>query len=253
LLIGGQRFDGRYNPHGPDHGPGYLQQYSNEVRKFELTISDDQLQIFNYSAENDTALYHRRDYTLLPQYNDKGEKIYTIFSGVFRPEIDLPYYTLVDVSNNGGILQPNFSQAYSHYHTAAIAIFDSITKTQFSLFFGGIAQYYTSKKGEKVSDNNVPFTKTISVIKRTKDNITEYALKQTMPGYLGASAHFIPASESILDAHGLINYKALNEKPTLIGYIIGGIESSEPNVFWDGDTNSSKASNTIWKVNLAIN
>ncbi|MGZ5221987.1 MAG: hypothetical protein ACXWC7_18015, partial [Chitinophagaceae bacterium] len=28
-LIGGQRFDGRYNPHGPNHGPGFSQQYTN--------------------------------------------------------------------------------------------------------------------------------------------------------------------------------------------------------------------------------
>ncbi len=40
-LIGGQRFDGRYNPHGPDHGPGFSQQYTNQIRKFNVTIKDD--------------------------------------------------------------------------------------------------------------------------------------------------------------------------------------------------------------------
>ena len=28
FLVGGQRFTGRYNPHGPNHGPGFVQQYT---------------------------------------------------------------------------------------------------------------------------------------------------------------------------------------------------------------------------------
>ncbi len=34
FLVGGQKFDGRYNPMGPDHGPGFSQQYSEQIRKF---------------------------------------------------------------------------------------------------------------------------------------------------------------------------------------------------------------------------
>ena len=38
-LVGGQKFIGRYNPMGPDMGPGFIQEYTNQIRKF--TIEDD--------------------------------------------------------------------------------------------------------------------------------------------------------------------------------------------------------------------
>jgi hypothetical protein len=48
VLAGGQRFDGRYNPHGPDHGPGFTQQYTNEIRKFTIEYNKDLPVIKNY-------------------------------------------------------------------------------------------------------------------------------------------------------------------------------------------------------------
>ena len=37
-LVGGQRFDGAYNPMGPNHGPGFLQE------RFDVTNTDFQKQ-----------------------------------------------------------------------------------------------------------------------------------------------------------------------------------------------------------------
>jgi hypothetical protein len=140
LLVGGQRFDERYNPHGPNHDLGYHQEYTNEIRKFKFSHSNADSKIENYSAIYDTALFHRRDYNLLPQYNDQGEKLFTIFSGVFRAEVDLPYQSLVDVNLNGGKIQ---------------------------------------------KDDDVPFTKTISVIERKEGRLKEYTLATSMLGYFG--------------------------------------------------------------------
>ena len=55
-LAGGHRFDGRYNPHGPDHGPGFSQQYTNQVRKFRLSATGFPLSITSYSAITDTKV-----------------------------------------------------------------------------------------------------------------------------------------------------------------------------------------------------
>ena len=33
-LAGGQYFEGRYNPMGPNHGPGFIQEYTDAIRKF---------------------------------------------------------------------------------------------------------------------------------------------------------------------------------------------------------------------------
>lgn len=251
LLVGGQRFDGRYNPHGPNHGPGYQQEYTNEIRKFKLNPSNAELKIENYSTLYDTALFHRRDYNLLPQYNDKGEKIFTIFSGVFRPEVDLPYQSLVDVSISGGKMIPEFAQQFCHYHTASLPIYNKASRTQYTIFFGGIAQYYTDQSGKIQKDDDVPFTKKISVIERKKGQLKEYTLATSMPGYFGASADFIPAAEDLFDDHENLKGEAVEEKKKLVGYILGGIDSRAPNVFWPGGPDDSRASPVIWKVYLS--
>lgn len=36
FLVGGQRFTGRYNPMGPEHGPGFTQEYTNQIKQFQL-------------------------------------------------------------------------------------------------------------------------------------------------------------------------------------------------------------------------
>ena len=63
-LVGGQRFDGRYNPM---NNPTFTQTYSNSIRKFEIDNSGTQLSISNYSTITDAVHLHRRDYNLLPQ------------------------------------------------------------------------------------------------------------------------------------------------------------------------------------------
>jgi hypothetical protein len=251
MLIGGQRFDGRYNPHGPDHGPGYQQQYSDEIRKFNLSIKNLNAEISNYTNIKDTALFHRRDYNLVPQYNEKGDKIYTIFSGVFRPEIDLPYNSLVDINENGGKLVNDFSQLYCHYHTASLPIYNSSTKTQYAIFFGGIGQFFLDSAGKTQKDDDVPFTKVISVIKRHQGKTTELAMPEQLPGYFGASACFIPSNDILFDSHSNLKWEALKKEKTLVGYIIGGIDSSAPNVFWDAGRYGSIASTVVWKVYLS--
>ena len=66
-LCGGQYFEGRYNPQGPNHGPGFIQNYTDEIRTFEISDDGTNLSILNYSAQNDTNNLHRRDYNLAPQ------------------------------------------------------------------------------------------------------------------------------------------------------------------------------------------
>lgn len=36
FLVGGCRFDGRYNPMGPDQGPVFSRQYTDKIQKFRV-------------------------------------------------------------------------------------------------------------------------------------------------------------------------------------------------------------------------
>ena len=96
-LVGGHRFDGRYNPMG---NPTYTQTYSNQIRKFKINNSGSSLSYSDYSAITDPVHLRRRDYNLLPQIFPDGAKGYTISSGVFQANADLPFLYPVDISAN---------------------------------------------------------------------------------------------------------------------------------------------------------
>ncbi len=250
-LVGGQRFDGRYNPHGPDHGPGFSQKYTNQIRKFLITEKGNEIAIENYTAVTDSALLHRRDYNLLNQYDENGREMLTIYSGVFQYEKDLPYTTLIDITANNHNEVKNFNQQFSHYHSATLPAYDKIKKTLYTIFFGGIAQKYIDQSGTVKTDNDVPFVKHISVVERNATGIKEYLLPEQLSGYFGAAAEFIPADETSYSNNDILQLERMGTKPLLAGYIIGGIDSRAPNIFWSNEAEPSRASPVIWKVYLS--
>ncbi len=60
-LVGGQKFTGRYNPMGPDHGPGFEQEYTDAIRKFTLEDDGTIINITHLPTITDTVNLHRRD------------------------------------------------------------------------------------------------------------------------------------------------------------------------------------------------
>lgn len=250
-LVGGQRFDGRYNPHGPDHGPGFVQEYTNEIRRFQLKWIGDKLLIENYHTYRNEELLHRRDYNLLPQIGQNGEEMLTLYSGVFRYDKDLPYTSLVDITNSKAVELPHFTQKFAHYHTANLSLYSQKTKTQYSIFFGGMAQYYPSTTDSAQADENVPFVKTISAIKRSGSETTEYALPISMDGFFGAASEFIPLNESLFTHFGILDLDKMKSPDLLAGIIIGGIFSNEANVFWNNSDTNNGVSPYIWKIYIS--
>lgn len=251
FLVGGQRFDGSYNPMGPNHGPGFEQVYTNAVRSFGVQFQGDSLVLTQYREWVDTSLFHRRDYNLLTYSDASGRNGLTICSGVFRTDADLPYTNLTDVYSDHYQLVPHFNQEFNHYHTASLSVFDTVSKSNYFLFFGGIARSYM-KSGKKITDNDVPFVKHISLITRHSDGHTEeQLLPVSMPDFLGAAAEVIPAPDASYSA-----FEQLLLKPDGVwkraGYLIGGINSKRANVFWDHEGDLSHASSVVLEVWIRI-
>jgi hypothetical protein len=244
-IVGGQNFEGNYNPMG--HGT-FVQTYTDAIRRFRLADDGTTMSVTHLTPWVDSAALHRRDYNVLYQVFPDGKPGFTAFAGPFRPDADLPFIDVVNATPDGYALDPDFAQYYNHYHCATLPLYDADANEMHSLFFGGIAQYYEAD-GMLVQDNDVPFVKTIARVTRTADGrMTEYKLPIEMPGYFGASAEFILDAQVPHDEYGIVRLDALPAERTLIGYIFGGIESSAPNIFWINTGTESTATPMIFRV-----
>jgi Secretion system C-terminal sorting domain len=249
-LCGGQYFEGRYNPQGPNHGPGFIQNYTDEIRTFEISDDGTNLSILNYSAQNDTNNLHRRDYNLAPQIFPDGTSGFTMFSGVFQHTANLPWLNSVDITASGYTVNNTFNQYLSQYHSAKVPIYDTSNNVMHTLFFGGMSQYKLDTNNNLIQDDNVPFVKTISKVSRFSDgSMTESSLGIEMPTFLGSGSEFIPLEFGAnFSENGILDLNNLQEGVTHIGYIFGGIESTQENIFFINNGTQSSASSLAFKV-----
>ncbi len=245
-IVFGHRFDGTYSQNIT--GNFFTQTYTNSLRSF--TINDDgaNLSVSNFTEQTDTNNFHRRDYNLVPQIFPNGEQGFTAFSGVFQKGIDIPYFTTIDVNSGGATHVPGFNQNLSQYHSAVAALYDYTGNTMHSLFFGGMSMYkLDTVTSELITDSLVPFVNTISKVTRTAENtLMEFQLPVTMPALLGSNAHFIALDSIEKYPNGVIKLNTITGR-TLIGHIVGGIESPEDNIS-ETDPTVSIASARVFEV-----
>lgn len=246
-LIGGHRFDGRYNPVG---GPSFTQEYTNQIRKFKIAPNIGPFAIVEYETITDPVHLRRRDYNLVPQIFAFEKQGYMISSGVFQINADLPFLYPVDITEEGYTPRTNFNQYLSHYHGVKVGVYDKENKQMHSLFFGGMSQYYY-ENGELIQDNLVPFTKTISRVTRYEDgNLQEYLIPVEMPGLQGASAEFIPNLTLPIYDNKVVKLSEIKEESILLGHIYGGISSPTRNPFANNQTNTTTANPSIYEIKL---
>lgn len=249
-LVGGQRFDGRYNPGG---NPTYVQTYADGVKKFTIDNSLNQLSIGNYESTTDALHLRRRDYNLVPQVFPDGSQGYTVSSGVFQISANLPFLYPVDIKSTGHFPQTNFNQYLSNYHSGRIGLYDGTNNRMHSLFFGGISQYFYNGT-TLVQDANVPFVKTISRVTRSADGtLTEFQLPIEMPSYKGTGAELILNKNLAHYDNEVIKLNEISQDEFIIGHIFGGIQSQSQNPFTNNQSATTSADNIIYEVKLIKN
>lgn len=252
-LVGGQKFMGRYNPMGPDHGPGFEQEYTNAVRRFLLEDDGVNLDVTFLEPFYDEQNLHRRDYNVVPQIMPDGQQGLTAFSGVFQHDLDLPFLNSVDITASGHAVNNDFTQYYNHYHCAHIPVYSATQNEMHTLFFGGIAQFY-DEEGVLIQDDEVPFVRTIARVTRSGDGtMAEYKLPIEMPALLGAGSEFIMQPGLPVSENGVILFDQIEGDTVLLGHIFGGISSTDKNIFFINDGTQSDASNEIFEVYLLKN
>lgn len=268
-LVGGHRFDGLYNPMGPQNGPGFEQEYHHGVRRFQLvqqTVTSRKKRksrkkstptkefVVWHSSLTDSQ-FRRRDVNVMQSLhhvdaaNDSPfphiRKDLMVFSGVFQERANIPYTNLLEINADSNTIKPvpQFNQLLNQYHSAHTSFYSYKVDAQFFLFFGGIAQYYFNDSGLLTQDPDVPVVSTVSVIERTATNeYSEYALPIQLPKGVGAGTEFIPANTvPRMEGTEVIDLESLQGDSQLLGHLVGGFSTTAPNVFFDNDANESKA------------
>lgn len=228
-LVGGHNFAGLYNQNGP---PQFTQQYTNEIRKFKISLAGNVLSVSDYSAYRDEANLHRRDFTMAPLIRPDGKEALGLYGGVFRVGADLPFYNPVYMANDVTFnMDASYSQLFSQYTCPAIPMFDSTDGSMYTLFFGGLSVYSYNKNTRQLEyDEKVPFIKDISTFHRKADGTSkEYVMPERFDSFLGTNMVFVLHEEVPHYKNEVIKLRALTG-PTVVGTLFGGIKAEIPNL-----------------------
>lgn len=245
--------------------------YTEQVRRFFIHDNGKQLSVSIKDPHplNPDPNYRRRDGNILPIIQKKGKHFshaFVALSGVFT--LTNGAWTVpVNISSNGtpSMADPNnpktFKQGMNNYECAAAELFSRKTGDMYMILFGGITYEYF-KDGVLIEDPTLPYSNKITTIKIDKHGVfNQYIMSAEYPVILstavnpgnqllfGADARFFPASSISQFSNHVLSYDACS-KESLLGYIIGGIQSTLPDTNTRADTS---ASSYIFKVMLKKN
>lgn len=238
-LFGGHRFTGIYFATGQGTNN---QQYTNQLKKFDIQEAGINVNVTNYSATTDTVNFHRRDLNMFHGIKPDGSDYMVVHGGVFRYDLDLPYRGSIYIDGNGYTVD-NYQQMMNQYTTAHMVLFDSAAGKQHTAYFGGMSLFYYDESSQSLKiDSLVPFIKDVTVITKASNNsTTETVLPLKMPDFLGTNAQFIVNGSLPLYSNDVIKLNRISSR-TMVGYIFGGIKAGLPNKA------PSVASDKIYKV-----
>jgi len=240
-LVGGHDFSGNYtqNP-----SPMFTQTYTYEIRKFKITNNSNTLAITDYSTHHDEQNLRRRDFTLAPVIRPDGSPALCLHGGVFRPDVDLPYYNPVYIAENQIFsIDNSYEQIFSQYTCPALPMFDSTDGSMYTVLFAGLSVHYFDQNSQSVKyDEKVPFIRDISTFRRRADGTSkEYLMPQKFDELLGANMIFAPAETVPHFSNEVLKLHQMNGK-TFVGWLFGGIKAEIPNI------TPSSASKRLFKV-----
>lgn len=259
-LIFGQNFTGNYT----DGSNGI---YSEQVRQFQIKDVGGQLlvDIYNSKPYNPDPNFRRRDLNIVPTLLNNSKNLeygFVAYSGVFTPAGGI--WTVPVVLRETGdpvMADPNspnaFKQAMNNYASATAGVYSKKTMNMYHILFGGISYGYYAN-GVFQTDSEIPFINQVTTVKMDRNGtFTQYLMDSEYPVILstqanpgnpllfGAGAYFVP--NNILKYPNSVISLDTIRRPTVIGYIVGGIQSTVPNTNVITD---SSASPYVFKVTL---
>jgi hypothetical protein len=264
FLAYGQDFTGFYSVENRDYNRagGQFQKYNETIRVFTLNPDMSIATFQNDDGPYDDSLpYHRRDLNVVDIIQADGvTPAAVVYGGVFRAgqvagltaPIDIPFPAPSSSASPSGtpsvpifpapVVQKSFQQALNHYDCANLTIFDQASSSSFTNLLGGISQYHYNWLTNSLTQDQVdlsigvdglPFINTISTIQHqpTAGQFAQFIQPAALPGLVGTGARFLfnPAVKAAgaMFENGVFKLASLNGR-TLVGHMVGGIESYGP-------------------------
>lgn len=262
LLVFGQSFTGTY------FVPPHTQAYTEEVRRFHILDNGKKLRVAIKPPKPGVPdmNYRRRDLNVVNVIKSKHGKLVkglVALSGVFTPPPDDGIWTVpVAIRANGTSsmadpsLSSTFKQGMNNYASATLELFSEKTKDMYVVLLGGMTFGFFDN-GQFNTDSEIPFTNQVTTVKINKDgkykqflmNGQYPVIRSTMsnPGntlLFGSGAEFMPRDEIKMYDNDVVKLDEL-KKRKVVGYIVGGIQSTLPNT---NTMTDSAASPYIFKV-----
>lgn len=267
LLVFGQDFEGAY------FFGNSTQIYTRQIRRFHIHDDGKHLSVEFETPELQVPdpSFRRRDLNIVPILSNPHGKLVpslVVYSGVFT--LSTGVWTVpVTVSADGipNMADPNspfaFKQGMNNYACANVNLFSEKTGNMYTVFCGGIS-YGFFENGVFQTSPNIPFINQVTTIQRDPNgNFTQYLMNTQFPVILstqsnpgnqllfGAEAKFIPAKSTLTYDTKFVKTDIIQldklKKSTLIGHIVGGIQSTLADTTQASD---SAASSYIFRVIL---
>lgn len=269
LLIFGQDFEGAF----PIVDGKFSQSYPKQISRFY--IKDDGISLGIELLEPLPAVpepsFRRRDINAIPVLGKQSGKLrlgLAVLAAGFT-ETNGTWTVPISIAANGTAFEPNpqdpntFKQGMNTYICPKLGMYSRKSGEMFNVLFGGITfGFFTGPNLDTfVTDSNFPFTNQVTTIRVDKAGLFEqfFMKGQEYPSILstgqnpgnpllfGTGAFFIHSfTTPKIAIPRIVDFDKL-KKPTVVGYIIGGIQSTLPQTTNPGD---SSASPYIFKVTV---
>ncbi|HTS17149.1 MAG TPA: hypothetical protein VMP11_06215 [Verrucomicrobiae bacterium] len=258
LLVFGQDFEGAATVTSDG-------TYSEQVRQFRIVTKGTNLSIVAGTSLPATPNpdFRRASLNVVPIFAH-GRPSYAAFSGGFTPT-DGIWTIPVEISAKGVATETSptnattFMQAMNNWTCPTLELYSQKQSVSYSVLMGGISYGFFSGTNFE-TDPELPFINQVTTITRNKQGVYSQSLINAQypvilstgsnPGnqlLFGANAVFIPAPGLPVYKNGVLKYDKLGANAVLVGYIVGGIQSTLPNTDTESD---SAASPYIFTVTL---
>jgi hypothetical protein len=239
--------------------------YSRQVRRFHIIDNGTRL---SFAAQKSMPKapdpnYRRANLNVVPII-ERGRQSFVAFSGLFTPT-DGIWTVPVEISRNGISKMANpaaadtFKQGMNNWICPTLELYSRKERNSYTVLMGGISfGFFASSVFQ--TDTELPFINQVTAIKCDRHGVfsqclinAEYPVilsNGSNPGnqlLFGANATLIPADGLPTYNNGVLKYDALGSNPIVVGYIVGGIQSTLPNTNVSTD---SAASPYIFTVSL---